>query len=302
VVSAPGDQAAEVDWLGYGRMGEAMVARLLGAGHRVAVWNRTQARVAGVSALGGTLLEQPAQSTAPVVFSMVSDDAALDALAVALTAAPSVPRVWVDCSTVSLDASQRAASHMAERGVELVCAPVSGNPDVVRNGEVIFAVSGPPDAITRARPFLDAIGPHTYVVGDAHQARVVKLCTNAVLATITQVLAETLVLGEISGVHRGALMDFINASAVGSRFTRYKTGALVGLDLAPTFTPEGLHKDLRLARDLAEDRNVPVPVVSVVEAALSRLVDSGMGAGLDFAALLMLAARDAGVTLEPESA
>lgn len=297
-------EVAPASWLGYGRMGRAMVERLLAADIAVAVWNRTSSRLEGIESAGATTLRSPSQSVAPVVFSMVADDAALDALWQSdggLLAAARPPAVWVDCSTVSVKASARAGEAAASVGVEFVCAPVSGNPEAVRTGNLMFAVSGQPAAIDTVQPLLDVMGRHTCIVGATHEARVVKLCTNAVLAVLAETLAEALVVGERAGVRRRALMEFINASAVGSPFTRYKTNAFVALDLTPTFTPEGLRKDLRLVLDLGADLDVPLPTVSVTEQTLSRLVTSKLGDGRDFASLILLAARDAGFDIEPET-
>ena len=88
------------------------------------------------------------------------------------------------------------------------------------------------------------------------------------LASLTNVLAEVLVVGEQAGVSRRDLMRFINDSVMASPFTRMKTGAFVGLDLAPTFPPEGLHKDVRLMLDTAADHRVAMPTVSAAEQAL----------------------------------
>jgi 3-hydroxyisobutyrate dehydrogenase len=177
---------------------------------------------------------------------------------------------------------------------------VSGNPAVVRSGNLLFAASGPTDAIERVHPLFDVIGRRTHVLGEGHEARVVKLATNVVLAVLAEALAESLVLAERHGVRRRALMEFINDSAVGSPFTRYKTDAFVALDLEPAFTPEGQRKDLRLALSLGAEEEVPLPVVSATEVEYSRLIASGLGRDRDFAALILRAARDAGMTLEPE--
>jgi 3-hydroxyisobutyrate dehydrogenase len=303
-----GDQATStsaVTWLGTGRMGEAMLERLLAGGVQARVWNRTPAKLTGVLASGATQLASPALSDAPVAFSMVLDDAALDALWQAedgILAGNRPPDVWVDCSTVSPRASRHAAEAAAKRGTAFVCAPVSGNPSVVRAGNLIFAVSGPAAAIATIRPLLDIIGRRTHVVGAAHQARVVKLCVNLVLAVLAQALAEALVLGQSEGVRRADLMDFINDSAIGSPFTRYKTDAYVALDLKPAFTPEGQRKDLRLALQLAAEHELPLPQASATEVEFSRLIASGLGEGLDFASLILLAARDARIAIEPEHA
>jgi len=297
--------AEAVSWFGYGRMGEPMVERLLAAGVPVQVWNRSHSRLESLTASGATLLRRGTEATASVMFSMLADDDALDALAGAADGplkSAAAPSVWVDCSTVSVQASLRAAAAARGAGTAFVCAPVSGNPNVVRAGKLTLVVSGEQEAIRRVQPLLDLIGPCTHHVGTGHEARVVKLCTNAVLASLTNVLAEVLVVGEKAGVSRGDLMRFINDSVMASPFTRMKTGAFVELDLAPTFLPEGLHKDVRLMLDTAADHEVTMPTVRAAEQALTRLIDSGIGRDMDFAALLLLAAHEAGLELKPEAA
>ncbi len=239
------------------------------------------------------------------MFSMLANDDALDALvdsADGPLASATPPSVWVDCSTVSVRASLRAAAAARSVGSAFVCAPVSGNPNVVRAGKLTLVVSGEQQAVRRVQPLLDLIGPSTHRVGAGHEARVVKLCTNAVLASLTNVLAEVLVVGEKAGVSRRDLMRFINDSVMASPFTRMKTGAFVGLELAPTFPPEGLHKDVRLMLDTAADHQVAMPTVSAAEQALTRLIHSGIGRDMDFAALLLQAAHEAGLEVKPEAA
>jgi 3-hydroxyisobutyrate dehydrogenase len=294
----------EVTWLGTGRMGQAMADRLVNAGVPVRAWNRTPAKLADLISHGARQLAEAADSTAPVVFSMVLDDRALDDLwqsESGILGAVKTPQIWVDCSTVSVAASRRAADAAASRGIAFVAAPVSGNPGVVRAGNLIIAASGPAEAITAVRPLLELIARKVYPVGPEHEARVVKLCANAILAILASALAEALVLGESQGVRRSALMEFINDSAIGSPFTRYKTDAFVRLDLTPAFTPEGQRKDLRLALALAAQAEVPMPLTAATEVTFSRLVSSGLGDGLDFAALILLAARDAGRPILPEA-
>jgi 3-hydroxyisobutyrate dehydrogenase-like beta-hydroxyacid dehydrogenase len=191
----------------------------------------------------------------------------------------------------------RIAKAAAQVGTAFVAAPFSGNPNVVRSGDAVFAVSGPHEAITEVEPLIRVLGASLSVAGSGHEARIVKLCTNMLVSVITEVLAEALVLAQKTGVSRRTVMDFINNSVVGSAFTRYKTPALVDLDLTPTFSPEGQRKDLRLVLAVAAEHGVPLPVVSATEVTLSRLVDSGLGEGLDFASLILQAARDAGVEL-----
>ena len=188
----------------------------------------------------------------------------------------------------------------ATRGVKFVNAPVSGNPGSVRSGNLIFAASGDSSAVETARPYFEAIGRAVHNVGQAQQAAVVKICTNAVLSVVLDGLAEVLVLAEKSGVKRADLLTFINDSAIGSPFTKYKTAALVGLDMSQTFAPDAQRKDLRLALSLAEETGTSMPIVRQTEAEVNRLVESGVGEGKDFAAMLLQVAADSSLTLGNE--
>jgi len=295
----------EVGWIGAGRMGQAMVERLLDAGTAVRVWNRTAEKLSPLLDRGATAAATPAEAAAAgTVFSMVLDDSALDALWQGESgplAAGSAFQAWIDCSTVSPDAAGRAASAASAAGVAFASAPVSGNPGAVRSGNAIFAVSGDSQAVEAARPHLSAMGRATYEVGSGRQASVVKLCTNAILGALTELLSEVLVLGEKSGVRRGDLMAIINDSAIGSTFSRYKTPTFVDLSMEPTFTPEGQRKDVRLALALARDTGTSMPMVALTEVLFSQLIGSGLGEGRDFAALIYQVARDSGLGLLPET-
>ncbi|MFT3873578.1 MAG: NAD(P)-dependent oxidoreductase [Nocardioides sp.] len=296
-----------VAWVGLGRMGVVMAGRLLAADTPLSVWNRTAAKCAPLVELGATQLHSVADAaSSDVVFSMVLDDGALAALhdpATGLFSGPPAQRsvrVWIDGSTVSPVAAETAAAAAAAAGVAYVSAPISGNPGVVESGNAIFAVSGDPAALDTAEELCLRIGRLVHRVGSRAEANVVKLCTNALLAVTMQTIAEIAVLADKVGVSRAALMGFVNESAIGSPFSRYKTANMVELEFPTTFTAQGQRKDIRLALELARQAEVPMPVLSETEVAFSRLVGSGLGEGLDFATLVLNAARDAGHTLQPE--
>lgn len=298
---------AKVAFIGLGRMGSVMAARLLAAGTSLSVWNRTAARCDFLVARGATRLEALRDAAAAdVVFSMVLDDDALVALHDPRTGIlsgmgdTSSLKVWIDGSTVSPRAATAAAKAAAEAEVAYVSAPVSGNPGVVESGNAIFALSGDAAGLGVAEELCLRMGRAVHRVGSRAEANVVKLCTNALLGVTMQSLAEIAVLADSGGVARSALLGFVNDSAIGSAFSRYKTQPLVELDFPVAFTPEGQRKDIRLALDLAREAEVPMPVLTETEVAYSRLVGSGLGEGKDFASLILAVARDAGVSLSPE--
>jgi 3-hydroxyisobutyrate dehydrogenase len=295
-----------VAFVGLGRMGMVMAARLLDAGVELAVWNRTPARCDQLVERGATRLASPAGAVeSDVVFSMVLDDDALAFLhsPAGLFAGPEgrrQARVWVDGSTVSPRAAEAAAEAAAAAGVPYVSAPVSGNPGVVEAGTAIFAISGDVAGLDLAEQVCLLLGRAVHRVGSRAEANVVKLCTNALLGVTMQSLAEIAVLADRIGVSRAAMLGFVNDSAIGSAFSRYKTPPLVELDFPTAFTAEGQRKDIRLALALAREAEVPMPVLSETEVAYSRLIAGGLGQGKDFSALVLNVARDAGWTLAPE--
>jgi 3-hydroxyisobutyrate dehydrogenase-like beta-hydroxyacid dehydrogenase len=284
-------------------MGHAMVRRLLAAGHDVHVWNRTRAKAEDLAALGATVVDTVAELTGrEVVFTMVAADADLLAVTTGeggLLSQSTGPAYLIDSSTVSAETSELVRLAAARHGTTLLAAPVSGNAKVVKAGKLSIAVSGPPEAYAAVEELLSAIGSSVTYVGEGDVARLVKLAHNILLGVVTQSLVEVTMLAQRGGVSRAAFLGFINDSVLGSVFTRYKTPALVNLDLTPTFTTELLRKDFDLGLAAARALEVPLPVA----AAAHHLVQAAVGRGhrdKDFAALLIEQARGAGIELEPE--
>jgi 3-hydroxyisobutyrate dehydrogenase len=299
------DQRAEqrLGWLGTGRMGAELAARLLAAGCDVSVYNRTAAKAQPLAELGAKVVESAADlGNCDIVFATVGTSQDLiDAVlgAGGLMSEASVPSILVDCSTISADASAQIRREVGTRGTALLAAPVMGNPRVVRAGRLTLAVSGPRTAFDTAEPFLNLLGSGATYVGDGELARIVKLCHNLFLGTVAQSMAEITILAQKSGVSREAFLACINSSVMGSLFTRYKTPAYVNLDLTPTFTSTLLRKDFDLGLAAAREREVPMPVASLVHQIVQGLVGRGYGEQ-DFAALLLQEAQSAGLELVSE--
>ena len=267
-------------------MGTAFAERLLDAGYGLVVMNRTPAKAAPLEARGATLAGSYADlaERADVVLTSLADDDALDEVAAALLAVAKPGTVLVDTSTVSPAVSARVAERAEKASVAYTRAPVSGNPTVVRAGNLSFIVSGPSETLDGVEPILLAIGPTVYRVGDAEEARVVKLAINLMIGGLAQLMAEALVLGEASGVSRAALLEVMGGSAAGAPFVRYKTGALLEDDYSATFTTALMGKDLDLILDAAGDAGVELPVATGLQAIVRAAIEAGY-ADDDFMAL-----------------
>jgi 3-hydroxyisobutyrate dehydrogenase-like beta-hydroxyacid dehydrogenase len=228
---------------------------------------------------------------------MMADPAALLAVAVdedGLATAPNAHgKLLIDMSTVGPDSSGRVAAAAESNGLSYLRAPVSGNPGVVRAGNLTIVVSGARDAFDSAADLLRDIGPTLFYVGEGERSRVVKLALNLMIGGTSQLLAEAVTLGESYGVDRSDLLEVVAASAIGSPFVRYKKDALANDDYSTTFTTTGLRKDMDLALDCASESGVPLPVTAMVQQLLQACISSGMG-NLDFTALLPRLQREAG--------
>ncbi len=254
----------KLGWIGTGRMGYEMAARLAQGGGDVTVWNRTRAKAEPLTRHGAKIATSlPDLAACDIVFCMVStwDDvrqvvAGPNGL---LSGKGKLPRMVVECSSISLEGSAELRALLNERGVELLAAPVSGNAKVIKAGKLSFVCSGPKAAYDAALPYLRMIAPAASYVGEGELARIVKICHNVFLGVITQSLAEITVLAQKAGVPRHAFLDFLNQSVMGSVFTRYKTPALVNLDFKVTFTPYLLRKDLDLGLDAGRRYGVILP-------------------------------------------
>jgi 3-hydroxyisobutyrate dehydrogenase-like beta-hydroxyacid dehydrogenase len=271
---------------------------------KVTVWNRTRAKAEPLAELGCIVADSIAELRGlDAVFTMVSTNKDLEQVLLGeggLLADPDdLPRIVVDCSTVDTAASEAVRAACAERGVAFLAAPVSGNGKVVNAGKLTLVVSGPEETFRTVQPLLEIIGKSVTYAGEGDVARLVKICHNLMLGVVTQCLAEITVLAEKGGVSRAAFLEFLNASVMGSTFTRYKSPAFVHLDYTPTFTPVLLRKDFDLGLAAARQLDVPMPLA----AATAQLVQATVSSGRveeDFAILLDQQAQASGLELVAE--
>ncbi len=305
--------AQKIGWIGAGRMGLPMAERLLKAGHDVSVWNRTRAKAEPLTKSGGKVVDKLSDlAGCDVVFSIVSTGKDLDQVLFGkdgVASAGSVPKVVVDCSTISVEDSSDIRKRLKERGADYIAAPVSGNAKVIKAGRLSSVLSGDEAAAKAVTPLMEVIAPQgVSYVGDGELARVCKIAHNVMLGVVIENLIEITLLVNKMGVPRHAFLAFLNNGVMGSMFTRYKSPALVNLDWTTTFTPELLRKDLDLGLELGREMDVPMPVT----AATREMLQSHFGAATlqkdpeaylqkDFAALMETMALAAGMKLTSEN-
>jgi 3-hydroxyisobutyrate dehydrogenase-like beta-hydroxyacid dehydrogenase len=291
----------QLGWIGTGRMGYEMAARLAKGGCDIVVWNRTRTKAEPLEKYGAKIAGAlPDLASRDIVFCMVSTwDDVKDVIG-KLLSGPGKPKMVVECSSISLEGSAELRQILSKHKIEYLAAPVSGNAKVIKAGKLTFVVSGPKPAYEAARPYLDMMGAGSSYVGEGELARIAKICHNVMLGITIQTLSEITILAQKAGMPRHAFLDFLNKSVMGSMFTRYKTPALVNLDFKVTFTPHLLRKDLDLGLDAGRDFEVPMPLTSITRDLLQTLIGHGLS-DEDSAKLIVLQAKASGIELKPEN-
>jgi 3-hydroxyisobutyrate dehydrogenase len=305
----------KIGWIGVGRMGAPMAARLLKAGYAVSIWNRTRAKAETEELKGATVVDNMSDlADVDVLFTMLSTgkdvhEVCFSPEGMFRDGATQRPPLLVDCSTIGMDESAAVRAGLDKVGVELLAAPVSGNPRCVRAGKFSCVVSGPPEAYDKVRPLLLAIAPRgAAYVGEGELARMCKIAVNLMLYVITENMMEVTLLAEKAGIPRHAFLEFLNGSVIGSTYTKYKTPAVVNLDWTTMFHAIGMRKDMDLGLSIARELNVAMPVTVAMREVLqghfgAAMLQSDPDAYLhqDFANLLETVALLSGVKLESEN-
>lgn len=291
----------KIGFVGLGNMGRAMAANLLAAGSELVVYNRTRARADALAAKGARIAETPAEAARGVdlVFSMLADDAALEAVAFGdegILAGLSRGAVHVSSSTISVALSERLAAAHAAAKQGYVAAPVFGRPDAAAAKQLWIVTAGPAADVERCVPALSALGRGISRVGEhAPAANVIKLTGNFVIASMLETLGEAFALTRKWEIAPETFSDvFANVFARSPIFEGYAKQIATEAYVPAGFATHLGLKDLRLALSAAEARAVPMPVASLVRDHLLSAVARGRG-DLDWSALARLAAEDAGL-------
>jgi len=286
---------ATLGFVGLGAMGGRMARRLLDGGFALHGYNRTAAKAAALVAAGMTLAASPREvaERAEAVFTMVTDDAALDAVTRApqgILAGLRKGAILIEMSTVSPAVVQRLAQEVTARGAALLDAPVSGSPATLDAGQLSFMVGGDPAVLERARPFLTAIGPTMTHVGPVGLAKSMKIAVNQGLAVQMLSFAESVLLAEKAGVARERAVEVLLKSVVASPMVKYRGPFVLGMPAEAWFDVDMIQKDLRLALDMARDSAVALPSVALTHELLTAAKGMGL-AHYDFAVLFDVLAQ-----------
>jgi 3-hydroxyisobutyrate dehydrogenase-like beta-hydroxyacid dehydrogenase len=278
-----------VGFIGLGAMGSRIAGRLLDAGNEVYGTNRTKPKAQPLIERGLQWRESPRAVTiaVDVVFSMVTDDAALDAITSGpdgILAGLAAGKIYIDMSTVSPGASRRLAERVRAVGAQMLDAPVSGSIPQAESGTLAIFVGGDEDAFAAAAPLLRELGQTVTRVGTNGQGLLLKLAVNISLAVQTLAFSEGLLLAERGGIDPEVAAEAMSTSSIGSPMLKARVPLLLDLPKQAWFDVALMEKDIRLARQAADELAVELPSAAVADEMLARASKLGY-AHRDLAAL-----------------
>lgn len=291
---------AKLGFVGLGVMGSEMVLRLLSKGHTVTGYNRTRSKAERLVQKGMKWSDSPraVAAAADVVFSMVTNSAALEAIVEGpegILAGLTPGKFYVDISTVSPEYSRVVAAKVRAKGCDMVDAPVSGSVITLQEGKLSVMVGGSRETFEKLKPILLEIGPKVTHVGDNGLALVMKIATNLSLAVQMLAFSEGVLLAEKSGISREIAVEVLVNSAIASPMIKYRGPFVLRLPDEAWFNVNMMQKDMLLALELGRKLDVPMPSTAVT----NEFLTAARGMGLvkeDFAVVYDVLAQMSGVS------
>ena len=276
-----------------------MADRLMTKGHTVTGNNRTKSKAQWLIDKGMKWADTPrgVAESSDVVFSMVTDSAALESIANGpdgLVAGLGPGKVLIDMSTVSPAASRALAEKVRAKGADMVDSPVSGSVITLEQGKLTMMVGGRAETFEKIKPLLLDIGPKATHVGDNGLAVSMKIATN--LSLVVQMLAfsEAVLLAEKSGIARKTAVEVLTNSVIASPMVQYRGPMVLQMPDEAWFDMKMMQKDTSLALEMGRRLAVPLPTTSVA----NEFLTAARGMGLtekDFAAIFQVLAKMSGV-------
>ncbi|CAE6753980.1 NAD(P)-dependent oxidoreductase [Paraburkholderia nemoris] len=270
----------KVAFIGVGRMGGRMAARLVAAGHQVRVFDPSRAAVEALASKGAVASASPADAALDaerILLSLPSPKTLRDAVTgengVLKTAAEG--SIIVDFSTVDPATTKEIAAAATAQKVGFVDSPVSGGVAGAENGQLVLMVGGPAELIEKLKSVFDVLAGRVVHCGDTGAGQLTKLSHNLLTAINTVALGEVLTASVKAGAKLDVLCDVLTAGLAGSKMLDYLPKTLFTAERPANFAIDLMHKDIKLCLD--EFSNLPMPLGQLVLQTYNAARAKGLG-------------------------
>ena len=288
----------KIGFVGLGIMGKPMAKNLIKAGCDLTVYDRNQQAVEEVAAAGATAAKSVVElaAVADVFFTMLPNSPHVKDVLFgegnAISALRSGATV-IDMSSINPVASREFAAALAEKGVEMLDAPVSGGEPKAIDGTLAFMVGGKTEVFEKYQPLLAHMGSSVTLVGDIGAGNVAKLCNQVVVAVNIAAVSEALMLGQKCGVNPEDVFKAIKGGLAGSTVMNAKAPMMLDRNFAPGFRIDLHIKDLNNVMDAAKSVDSPIPLTCQMMEMMKVLHHDGEGSS-DHSAILKFYEKLAG--------
>lgn len=281
---------SKIGFIGLGLMGRPMALNLVKAGFPVTVWNRTASRADELVSAGAKVAASPRELAAEsdLLITIVSDPPALEEVLWGADGAMQALRrgsIYMDSSTVSPDLARKIAAACGERGVRFLDAPVTGGDWGAKKGELIFMAGGDAATLAEAEPVLKVLGKKWFHLGENGAGQTIKLAMNLILALQVDALAEAIALVTAAGLLGEKLVEVMQSSMARSGVLDVKSQNLLKGEYTPSFPLRLMHKDMKLALELARQVSVELPAATAAYKTYSKVKDEAKE-DLDYSAVM----------------
>jgi 3-hydroxyisobutyrate dehydrogenase len=258
-----------VGFIGLGIMGAPMAMNVLKAGYPLTVWNRTASKGEALRKAGAAWAESPADVArkSDVVITIVSDTPDVEEVILGpkgVIHGAHEGMVVIDMSTISPHATRRIAEKLAEAGVEMLDAPVSGGDVGAQKGTLSIMVGGKDDVFQRCLPILQTMGKRITHVWPNGAGQFTKLVNQIIVVGNTLAMAEGLVFAAKAGLDLEKVLEAVSAGAAGSWMLSNRGPQIVQGDFRPGFTVKLQQKDVKLVLEAAREMEVPLPGTALI--------------------------------------
>jgi 2-hydroxy-3-oxopropionate reductase len=286
-------------FVGLGIMGRPMALHLLKGGHAMRVYARRPQSMTPLTDAGATACATPAEVArgAEVVFTMVSDTPDVEEVVLGpggIIEGAAAGCVVVDMSTISPVATRAMAAKLADKGIEMLDAPVSGGDIGAINATLSIMAGGKPEVFARVLPLFELMGKNIVHIGANGAGQVAKACNQIVGAVTLEAVAEAMTLARKNCVDPARVRDALLGGFAWSRVLEVHGGRMLSRNFEPGFKARLHRKDLRIVVDTAAQLDIALPQSALIAQHLNALV--GMGCGEeDSAAVVKVIERLSGV-------
>ena len=288
----------KVTFCGLGIMGRPQALNVMKAGHAMAVWARRKESMQPLADAGATACASPSEAAAlaEIVFVMVSDTPDVEQVIFGPKGIIEGARsgaVVVDMSTISPVATRDMAKRLADKGIEMLDAPVSGGEAGAINGTLSIMVGGKPEVFARVKPLFACMGRNIVHIGANGAGQVAKACNQIVAAVTLEAVSEGLTLARRNGVDPAKVRDALMGGFAYSKVLEVHGRRILERDFKPGFKAKLHRKDLKIVTDTAAHLGLTLPQASLIASHLNALVGLGCG-DEDSAAVVKVIERAAG--------